>query len=417
MNKRYQNILLVLVAIGLLYFARNSANLGHDFQVFVYAGGKLVNGLDIYKPPFIQNLQYYNSPLFALLLSPFANFPIIIPQILWIFLSYFLLFKIWTLSIEYFEPTKQNYLPSLTTDQKWIWLSLTLLLSIRFIVFDLGFVQLTTFLLWCTLQSFKLFKEKKDLKGAALLALAINIKLLPIPFVLYLVYRRNFKAVLFLCIFFIIYLFLPALYLGWNRNLQLTQEWFSVINPANKEWNIEAEDGPSSLVALVPVYLTHTVGVLSFKRNFTDLNFHSVNLILNIVRGFFIVLTLAFLNSRPFTTVNDKIRQYWEMCYIFLIIPLIYPHQQVYAYVYMMPVFIYLSWYLISYWVNIRYKVNVVGWLVLGIIAFNFTPLVNKSLLTKNYYEILLYLRILPIAAITLIPILWICRPQNIKTD
>lgn len=416
MINRYRKIFLVLIAIGLLYFARNSANLGHDFQVFVYAGGKLLNGHDIYKPPFIQNLQYYNSPLFALLLSPFANLPVIVPQILWIFLSYLLLYRIWILSVAYFEPENQNNLLELTEKQKWIWLSISLTLSVRFIIFDLGFVQLTTFLLWCTLQSLKFFKEGKNFAGAALLALAINIKLLPLPFLLYLLYRKNLKAVLFTCIFFIIYLFLPALYLGWDKNMQLMHEWFAIINPANKEWNIEAEDGPSSLVALIPVYLTNTAGVLSFKRNFVNFDIQAVTQILNIVRVFFVLLTVVFLRSLPFTPIQkDSIRQYWEMCYVFLMVPLLYPHQQVYAYVYIIPVFIYLSWYFVTNWDSIKQKINIIGWILIGIIMFNFTPLVNKSLLTKNVYEILLYLRILTIAAIGLIPLLWFCRPRSLN--
>lgn len=417
MNNRYLKIFLTLIAIGLLYFARNSANLGHDFQVFVYAGGKLIHGQDIYKPPFIQDLQYYNSPLFALLLSPFAGLPIIIPQIIWILLSYFLLYRIWILSLEYLEPNELNKLPVLTKQQKVIWLSIVIFLSCRFIIVDLGFVQLTTFLLWSTLQSLKYFRNGKTLKGAALLALAINIKLLPLPFLLYLLYRKNFKAVLLTCICFVVYLLLPAIVIGWDRNVQLLREWAGIINPSNKQWNVEAEDGPSSLVALVPVYLTNTNGVLSFKRNFVNLDLHTVTLILNIVRLFFASLTLVFLRSLPFKKINNSIKEYWEICYVFLMVPLLYPHQQVYAYVYIIPVFIYLVWYFVTYWDWVRQKVNIIGWLLLFIVAINFTPLINKGLITKDFYEVLLYLRILPIAALLLIPVLWLCRPKNLQLD
>jgi len=405
-------VILSLVIIALLYFARNSANLGHDFQVFVYAGGKLIRGQDIYSPPFIQNLQYYNSPLFALILSPFANLPIIIPQIIWIFLSYYFLYRIWVLSLEYFE-TEPSSEYALNKKNKWIWLTIALALSCRFIVFDLGFVQLTVFLLWCTLQSLQLVRTGKDIGGAALLALAINIKFLPLPFVLYLLYRKKIRAALFTCLFFVAYLFVPAMFLGWDRNMHLLTEWFNIINPGNKEWTIEAEDGPSSLVALIPVYLTNTKGVLSFKRNFINLDFRTVSLILNVVRLFFVVLTLAFLKSKPFVTIGNKVRQYWEMCYIFLAIPLLFPHQQVYAYVYIIPVFIYLSWYFVRNWADVRREINVIGWLIIAVIALNFSPLINKSLLTSRVYEMLLYLRVLPVMAIALIPLLWIFRPKR----
>ncbi|MHB8206719.1 glycosyltransferase 87 family protein, partial [Mucilaginibacter sp.] len=260
------------------FYAYRCAHTGHDFEVFVYAGGKLINGQNIYTPPFIQNLQYYYSPLCALLLSPFAKLPIVIPQILWIFCSCYFLYRIWVLSTEYFDVSV------LTDKQKQWWLFLSLLLAIRFILIDIGFVQMTMFLLWATLQSLKCFKQRQNIAGAALLALAINIKLLPLAFVFYLIYRSQFKAAIFTCLFYVLYLFIPAIYLGWDRNMSLMHDWFALINPANKEWTIEAEDGPSSLVALIPVYITKTTGVLTFKRNFLNLSFSQVSLILNIVR-------------------------------------------------------------------------------------------------------------------------------------
>ena len=143
----------------------------------------------------------------------------------------------------------------------------------------------------------------------------------------------------------------------------LLHDWFAVINPANKEWLVEAEDGPSSLVALIPVYLTNTVGKLSFKRNFADLPFEQVSLILNVVRFMFVMLTLAFLGTLPFKTIKGNTRQFWEMCYLFLAIPLLYPHQQQYAFLYISPALIYIAWYFVVNWDAIKPKMNFLhGW-------------------------------------------------------
>lgn len=403
-NKYYVIAAVFIVAV---FYAFKCAKNGHDFEVFLYAGNKIIHGLNIYKPPFIQDLNYYYSPLFALLLAPFSSLPILVPQLIWIFFSYFLLYRIWILSTAYFDISK------LTERQQQLWLVVALFFSIRFIMIDIRCVQMTIFLLWATLESIALIERGKNISGAALLALGINIKLLPVAFVCYLFYRNKVKGALLTCVFYLLYLYLPALYLGWEGNANLLKEWFSVINPANKEWSIEAENGPSSLVALIPVYLTDTQGVLSFKRNFLNLEFEQVTLILNIVRLAFVALTLVFLHSLPFKTVNNKLRQYWEMSYLFIVVPLIFPHQQLYAFFYITPAFIYLSWYLIVNWESIKGKMNFFTWALLIVIGFNFSPLVGRDILSSKGYEVMLYLRILPIAVILLIPILWICRPKD----
>ncbi|MGY0038854.1 glycosyltransferase family 87 protein [Pedobacter sp. NJ-S-72] len=307
-NNIYSSIYfkIVLFIVALLYAIKCGKG-GHDFEVFVYAGGKIINGLNIYKPPFVQDLNYYYSPLFALLLAPFSSLPTIVPQLVWIFFSYYLLYRIWILCADYFDVSQ------LTEKQKQLWITITFILALRFILKEIACVQVTIFLLWATLQSIQLINRGKNISGAALLAFAINIKLLPIAFVCYLLYRKKLKAVSLICLFYVIYLYLPVFYLGWDKNASLLHEWFSVINPANKEWTIEAEDGPSSLVAMIPVYITDTVGILSFKRNFVNLNFEQVSLILNIVRLAFVALTLVFLRTLPFKSVNSKIQQFWEM--------------------------------------------------------------------------------------------------------
>jgi hypothetical protein len=397
--------LKVIVFLIASFYAYKCARNGHDFEVFLNAGHKIINGLNIYEPPFAQNLNYYYSPLFALLLAPFSSLPVIVPQIIWIFFSYFLMYRIWVLSMEYFEHA------SLSEKQRQWWLFLTILFTLRFILFDMRSVQMTIFLLWSTLQSIQWIRKGKDFSGAALLALAINIKLLPLAFVFYLIYRNKIKAGVLTCFFYVVYLYLPVFYLGWERNAALLQQWFSVINPVNKEWTIEAEDGPSSLVALIPVYLTDTVGVLPFKRNFITLPIEHVTLVLNIVRAFFVLLTIWFLRTLPFKNVKNKLRQYWEMSYLFIVVPLIYPHQQLYAFLYIAPAFIYLSWYFITNWNSIKPKMNAFKWISLVLVGIIFTPIIGRDVIGSMPYQLLLFYRILPIATVILIPILWICRP------
>lgn len=402
----YKNVIKVIASIVAVIYAYKCANGGRDFEVFVYAGHKIINGLNIYKPPFIQNLTYYYSPLFALLLAPVSSLPIIVPQLAWIICSYFFLYRIWILCTAYFD------LSQLSTKQKQLWLGLSFFLALRFILFDLLCVQMTIFMLWATLQSLQWFKEDRDVSGAALLAFAINIKLLPLPFIFYLFYRKKIKAGLLVALFYTVYLYLPAIYLGWDKNAVLLHDWFSLINPTNKEWSIEAEDGPSSLVALIPVYLTDTVGVLNIKRNFVNLPLEQVITILNAVRLAFVALTMLFLRSLPFRSMNNQIRKFWEMGYLFIVIPLIFPHQQLYAFMYITPAFIYLTWYFITSWETLKPQMNFFKWIPLALIAFICSPLIGRDIISSYFYELLLYFRILPMIAMLLMVMLWVYRPK-----
>ncbi|RVT98186.1 DUF2029 domain-containing protein [Mucilaginibacter limnophilus] len=399
--------LLILLAILAIAFAISCAKTGRDFEVFVDAGGKIINGQNIYKPPFAQNLQYYYSPLFALLLSPLAGLPIVLSQAFWGILSCFLLYRIWILSTEYFD------LPQLSSKQRVWWIAVSLVLTARFIRYDMTAVQMTIFLLWATLQSLKWFWNDKPLAGAALLAFAINIKLLPLPFVFYLLYRKKIKGAMLTCLCYVLYLYLPVLYLGWDSNNFLLAEWFTLINPLQKNWTIEAESGPSSLVAMIPVYLTDTVGVLPVKRNFINLSYNIVFIIVNAVRLIFVILTLVFLRSKPFTSTHSKLSQYWEMSYLFIAIPLLFPHQQRYAFIYAAPALIYLAWYFVFNWQAIKQKMNLFTWTGLFIVGINFTPLIGRDIVTSYVYELMLHFRVLTFAAIALIVALWLCRPEK----
>jgi hypothetical protein len=406
LSKKYSKVFLGIIAV---VFAINCSKHSSDFSVFLDAGRRILIGENIYAQPFYQGLQYYYSPLFALILSPLSKLPVFIPQFIWICFDYYFLYRIWAISLEYFDTSK------LTIKQKYIWAIAVSLLSFRFVRHDMAVVQMTIFLLWATLQSMQFFNQNRNFSGAALLAMAINIKLLPLAFVIYLLYRNKFKGATLTALFYIVYLYLPAIFLGWERNEYLVKAWFTTINPLSKQWTIETDDGPSSLVAMVPVYITKTIGKLSLKRNLLNLKYEQVFIILNTVRIIFVVLALAFLKTRPFKTIGSGMRQYWEMCYFFIIIPLIYPHQQQYAFVYIMPAFIYITWYFIENWHYIKPRMNFLKWLFLVVVGINFTPIIGRDIITNYLFEVLLYYRVLTIATVLLIPVLWRCQHWDHK--
>jgi hypothetical protein len=81
------------------------AILGGDFDVYLMAADKLKGLGNIYDPCFTKGsecLQYYYSPLFALVLVPFTFLPKFFIEFIWLMLSAYWLYRIWNLAKDHF---------------------------------------------------------------------------------------------------------------------------------------------------------------------------------------------------------------------------------------------------------------------------------------------------------------------------
>lgn len=390
----------------LLVYCFIRAKAGGDFDVYLDAAAKFNRGENIYQPPYLK-MRYAYSPLFALLLTPFARLPFIVPEFVWLLLSAWWVWRIWVLS--------QWYFPSnlLTTKEFRWWASLTALLTLRFLLYNFSMIQVTIFLLWATLESLRLFRENKNMAGGALLGFAMNVKLLPLLIFPYLLYRGWWKKAAITAAVFALCLFAPALFTGWETNLLLHSEWWQIINPSQAEHMVETISGTHSLVAFLPVYLTETAGILPIRRNLLSLDIEQVELAVNVARLLFVVLTLAFLRRLPFRPPSSSLHEYRELSYILLVTPLLFPHQQKYAFIYIAPALIYLLWFFIlarrSSFAGWR------GWLALFALAsIELTPLIGRDVIGNYVFDILQHFRVLTVAVLLLIPILWACKPEKI---
>ncbi|HET7819074.1 MAG TPA: hypothetical protein VFL70_07175, partial [Bacteroidia bacterium] len=139
--KNKQNLLFLVLLLYALATSIITSLDGGDFDVYLEAAQKLSIKENIYAPPFIRGLQYYYSVFFALILIPFS-FSTFISEVIWSILSYFFLYRIFTLIKTYFDFTL------LTTKQYRTWVILTLILSLQFILYNVAMIQITFFLLW-----------------------------------------------------------------------------------------------------------------------------------------------------------------------------------------------------------------------------------------------------------------------------
>ncbi|HEV7423958.1 MAG TPA: glycosyltransferase family 87 protein, partial [Candidatus Paceibacterota bacterium] len=153
------------------------------------AAARLKNHQDIYAPPYYHiYFQYFYSPLFALILLPFTFLPFSVFETLWVMFMFFCLYDIWKMSKEYFD------IRNFSNQKNLVWLFGTLFFILSFILYNISQVQMTVFLLWATLCALKMFDKKRFLPGGILLGLVINIKIMPIIFLPYLIYRNQWRA-------------------------------------------------------------------------------------------------------------------------------------------------------------------------------------------------------------------------------
>lgn len=404
-----KNLLFKIAAILLLVLVSISTSKdGGDFDVFLDAARKLKNGQNIYAPPFVDGLQYYYSVFFALILIPISS-NVFNAEVLWSLFSFFLLYRSFVLVKHYFD------FSAMTKRQYNTWVILTVLLSLQFILYNVSLIQITVFLLWGILETIRLMDNKKPLLAGVLLGLIINIKIMPLLILPYLFYRGYFKTLIATLVTFVILLFLPALFIGNDFNQFLLSEWWHIINPSNKEHLFETGNGSHSVVALLPVYLTDTVGEMPYKRNFMNMSHQNVELVINLTRLFILGLSLLYFKAWPFKKETNKLKTFWEISFFMLIIPMLMPHQQKYAFLLAAPMIAYILYYFI---VTFKQQKTKMYYLVFGLFCVSmlfYSPLYGSDIVGRFLFNYTQHFRFLSFATLFLFPISLYCSPGRLK--
>ena len=406
-----KNTGLMLFALYAVVASFLTAIDGGDFDVFLDAAQKLQNHQNIYNPPFIKGLQYYYSVFFALILVPFSsNF--LLSEFAWSLLSCFLLYCTFILVKGYLD------LAPLTGKQQAWWAGLTVLLAVQFILYNISMVQITMFLLWAVFESINLISKGKQITAGALLGLAINIKIMPVLIWPYLFWRGHFKALGVSILTFLGLLWVPALFIGWEENQTLLASWWGIINPSNKEHLFETGIGTHSLVAMLPVYLTATTGEMEFQRNFLNLSAGAVELVINISRLLLLALSLFFMKSWPFRNPENKLQTLYELAYFTLLIPLLLPHQQKYAFLLALPMVSYLVYFFMAAPAAVKSKKGFrisLGVFVLCMLWFS--PLYGMDVIGKFLFLLTQHYRVLTFATLGIIPVALYCAPFRLAVS
>jgi hypothetical protein len=405
------------VLLLIIYLINHAKGYG-DFKAFLEASKMLLKGENCYnKWIFLSEGNYcfyYYSPLFALILVPFTFIPPFITNLTWLLANVFFLYRITILLMAYY---KNGGLSSKINN---FIIVCTFVLCLRFILANFEMIQLTIYLLWSALESLSLIEKKKEFSGSLLLAIAINIKILPVVLIPYLLYRKLVKPALLTVGFLIITLLLPGIFLGLNFNLQLLQEWWNVINPFTQANVFESDLGTHSLTSFIPAFFMKTTGELPVSRNFLDLSPAMVSFLINSFRLCLILLSFYFLKFPVFKKAKSNIHRFWEISYLLLVIPIIFPHQQKYAFVMVMPAVAYIIFFFFYQYYYKKEVYRKVKWWFIRTLFFLFvilTTFTSDAFIGRKMSNYTQHFKLITFGTLLVIVILAICEPGMLREE
>jgi len=403
LNSKIVKIVLLIVTLVYCYF---ETKYHQDFDIFILATQDFLSGGNIYVNTYDNGFHFFYGAIFSVLLAPLSFLPIYVARFVWIVLNIFALFKTWKLITDYLE--KRDF-----SAKQILWFNaFCFIFSAKLVLDNFHNGQVTIFLLLIMLQGLKLINQNKNSAGACLIALGISIKLLPLIIIPYLFFNKQFKAVALIIVFFILFLVLPSLIVGFEQNNKLLIEWWHLINPTTTANVIDTgEPGLNGLTTLIPTLFMADVpsnAECILKRNILNLNPQTIGSIINGIRLILVVFTVYFLRRLPFKKAKTKLQSTWELSYILLLIPMIFPHQQHYAFLLALPAVIYcIYWLFVQRSIISKHKFYL-RFILLSIIYICF----NLHLLLGEFREYYDHFKIISYGSILLVLVLAMCKPN-----
>ncbi len=190
-----------------------------DFTVYRAAAQGVRDGGDLYAAHNTRGWGYVYAPPFALLMTPFALIPVAWGALMWFLLSLFL--SGWALKMA----CEQGDTP----DRRWPCAVLSLAV-LPWFVSGITRGQASEPMVWMVVATVFWTLRGKPWRAGASLDAAILLKVFPAPLLLWLVWRRNWRALAGAAVTLTLGgLRLPGLVRGWQHNLDDLREWHTLM--------------------------------------------------------------------------------------------------------------------------------------------------------------------------------------------
>jgi hypothetical protein len=241
---------------------------------------------------------------------------------------------------------------------------------------------------------------------------------LPIVILPYLLYRGYFKAFAATLLFYACSLLLPGFIVGFDYNNYLIQSWFALINPANTNHVLDVDErsfhGLTTLLSTLFIENPPDTYALHIKRNIANVSIGTLSVIIMAVRLILISFTLYFLKFKPFLSSPSALSRFTEIAYLLLLVPLIFPHQQHYAFLFICPAFSLCLFSLIKNYSRFKKSNRIILSILLSIIYL----LCNLKLLLGEFDPYYQHFKILTYGALLIIPMLvWVFKNAMVSEE
>ena len=331
----------LLLTVVLIYVIFKAYSMGNDINIYLKASHKILNHKNLYP-------DYIYSPLFALILSPLSFLNSHIARIIWAIINFVVVLRL----LHLLNRVIYKDLLFKEAIKTKIFLAV-IFVSAGFLNHNLILGQITIIILWLTAEGLYQIFNNKEIKGSALIALGINIKILPLLILFYLVFKKKYKSVLLILIFVFVSLFLPALFVGFNYNNNLLINWANRINPSGEKYILENNNESNSADAILSAYLykyhsSDDTQLYHFKRKITSVSGNTLIAVIQIVKLLLILSVLLLIFYKYKRRRSASLYLYWEFAWLMLISLLIFPHQMAYALLYLVPAEIYMLIFIFS---------------------------------------------------------------------
>jgi len=195
-----------------------------DLEVYLHAASLILAGNNPYLTPIPAGTFFYlYPPLFAVLFIPFTFLPINVAVVAWCVLNVFLVG--WVMKALYERMAEVRFL-DIPEKTRWVICCFALLPTGRFIFSHLSYGQANIAVLALVVLGLVCLQKHQKFGGSVAIGISIAIKVISLPFAVWFAARRNLWVTLGIASGVLAGLLLPALLLGFGKNLEFLDYWF-----------------------------------------------------------------------------------------------------------------------------------------------------------------------------------------------
>jgi hypothetical protein len=194
-----------------------------DLEVYLHAARLLLEGNNPYVVPIHAGGYFYlYPPLLAFLFIPFTFIPINIVVVLWCVLNVLLIG--WSMKT-FYELINGTSFFEIPVQTRWAVCSFALLPTARFIFNHLSFGQSNIVMLALAVLGLAYWARNRQVTGGVAIGFSIVTKVISLPLAIWFAAKGNVRVTMGIALGLLAGLLLPALLLGFGKNLEFLDYW------------------------------------------------------------------------------------------------------------------------------------------------------------------------------------------------